>query len=215
MSIAGEYCWVNRNVGLAGLEEVQVTKFNKNLTFSVIKLNNWNTVLFSPLSVHYKVPDGCGQAESLRPAPFQPRHAYAPPHGPAAPVGEGGGPRLPAHPVLERHLAVAPHRGHDRVEGLPAETGVRNPEVATVDQEGQGTQLHIQHHQEGVRDREHFLLAGGGGGREGRVCRGRGVVERLVSSEVPAPGGLVAANQTLVTSCNTGEVKLGGAIIRN
>ena len=128
--------------------------------WSIIACFNFND-FGSVLSVEDKVLDRVGEAEFVRGPGLEVLGAEGAPHGQPAPVGEGGGARLPRPPVLEADLTVAPHRRHDGVEGVALEAGVGRPEVAAVHHEGQAAEVHVEHHEEGVGHREGLLGAAG------------------------------------------------------
>ena len=77
---------------------------------------------------------------------------------------------------------MTPHGGDYGVEGPPPEAGVGHPEVPPLRHEGEGAEVHVQDHEDGVG--HHGEPGGGVGGAGG----GGGGVVGLAAPQVPPPG---------------------------
>ena len=94
---------------------------------------------------------------------------------------------------------MAPHRGHDGEDSLALESAVRHPQVLAPSYEGEGAEVHVEDHEESVRDLVGVVL------RVLEAGHGVRVVVGLAPAQVPAPAVLIAAHQRLVA----GRVKWG------
>ena len=103
------------------------------------------------LSVHDKLLDGCGQGEAIHIASLEALFSHRGPDWPPTPGGQRGRARGEAGDVLHGDLAVTPDTGHYGVHCLAPETSVSHPQVLTTGNEGQGAEVKVKHHQEGVR----------------------------------------------------------------
>ena len=163
----------------------------------------WAATSQQPLSVHDEVLDSGGQGQSVDVPPADPLRPEALPDGPPAPgcQTDGAGP----HPrdVSHADLAVAPHRGDDGEDSLALQSAVGHPQVLAPGYEGEGAQVHVEDHEESVRDLVGVVL---------RVLLARHTVRVVVSlaaAQVPAPAVRVAAHQRLVAGGVEGRL-LGG-----
>jgi hypothetical protein len=105
-------------------------------------------------------------------------------------------PRLQAGQVAHRDLAVAPDGAYYDVHLLTPEPGVRDAHVGALDDERQGSLLHVQHHDKLVRHLEGFIRRQAGWISDSRLVTA--VMIRLVPPQVPAPGLIIVANQGLI-----------------
>ena len=111
------------------------------------------TTVYPPaLSVHDKVFNSGRESESVDVPPGDALLTEAVPDGPPAPGREADRPGDHSRDVFDADLAVTPDGGHDGVHRLALEPGVGHSQVLAPGNEGQGPEVHVEHHEEGVWD---------------------------------------------------------------
>jgi len=149
------------------------------------------------LLVSEELLDGAGQGQVVDLALGESLGAQGLPDLEAGHVHEGERPRLKTSQVPHGDLTVPPHSTDYNVKFLSPEPGVRVAEVVALHDEGQGPLVHVQHHQELVRNLEGLVWCEAGWvGDAGPIA---GVVVGLVAAQVPAPRLVILPDQRLIS----------------